>query len=226
MSTYSSYLGAKKCCNTNLATKVVGPTGPQGNPGPIGPMGVTGPTGAQGLRGATGACCRGPTGPAGPAGPAGGETGATGATGSTGATGGSPWVSINGTGPLGAGYTGTGYTGDVLVYGNLLVTGTIDPIRLIVNNGTNTIDIDASLGKPEIKFTETGNTGSISIDNDTGNLDISSSNNIILKPNDTNGDIIFTGGNLKFASAGLNSGQHLRINLNGTYYKIRLENDT
>jgi len=46
-----------------------------------------------------------------------------------------------------------------------------------------------------------------------------------IKPNDTTGDLIFTSANLQSGSSGANSGQHLRIKLNGTYYKIRLEND-
>jgi hypothetical protein len=37
---------------------------------------------------------------------------------------------MNGVGIAGGGYTGTGYTGDVLVFGNLLVTGGIDPTYL------------------------------------------------------------------------------------------------
>jgi hypothetical protein len=44
-------------------------------------------------------------------------------------------------------------------------------------------------------------------------------------PQDTTGDIIFTGTNIESSSSGSNSGQHLRIKLNGTYYKIKLEND-
>jgi hypothetical protein len=44
-------------------------------------------------------------------------------------------------------------------------------------------------------------------------------------PKDTTGDLIFTGTNIESASAGSNSGQHLRIKLNGVYYKIALLND-
>jgi hypothetical protein len=39
-------------------------------------------------------------------------------------------------------------------------------------------------------------------------------------------DLIITGNNLKSEDSGGNSGQHLRINLNGIFYKIRLERDT
>jgi hypothetical protein len=48
---------------------------------------------------------------------------------------------------------------------------------------------------------------------------------IELKTLDATGDLIFTGTNLESGSAGGNSGQHLRIKLNGTYYKIQLLND-
>lgn len=44
-------------------------------------------------------------------------------------------------------------------------------------------------------------------------------------PKDTTGDLIFTGTNIESSSAGGNSGQHLRIKLNGTYYKIVLQDD-
>jgi hypothetical protein len=58
-------------------------------------------------------------------------------------------------------------------------------------------------------------------------IDTSSYTNgsIDLKVNDTTGDILFTGTNLQSNTAGGNSGQHLRIKLNGTYYKIKLEDD-
>lgn len=116
---YNDYLGARRCCNISSA----GPQGPQGVPGmagPIGFQGATGPSGgAQGATGATGA-----TGSV-------GMTGSTGATGAQGATGPSQWTSMNGVGITGGGYTGIGVTGqDVLIYGNLLVTGGIDPTYL------------------------------------------------------------------------------------------------
>jgi hypothetical protein len=117
---YIQYLGAKRCCDL----KVQGPQGPQGVTGPVsvGPMGYQGATGVTGPQGATGRGCAGPTGAQGPQGPAGGAQGATGA---------SLWTSMNGLGITGAGYTGIGITGqDVLIYGNLLVTGGIDPTYL------------------------------------------------------------------------------------------------
>jgi len=63
MSTYTQYLGNKKCCDLKgLGPK--GPTGPTGPGGPIGPYGKTGPTGSPGSTGPTGS--PGSTGPTGP----------------------------------------------------------------------------------------------------------------------------------------------------------------
>jgi hypothetical protein len=121
---------------------VTGSTGAQGFTGLQGFTGATGATGAQGFTGSTGAQgdtgLQGVTGATGATGAQGftGSTGATGATGiqgvtgAQGATGGSPWFSTNYIGVTGPGYTGTGYTGDAMVFGNLLVTGGIDPTYL------------------------------------------------------------------------------------------------
>lgn len=141
MSSYSNYLGSKKCCANNLAKTVIGPQGLQGPQGSIGSYGYQGATGSQGLRGVTGQCCRGPpgfTGAQGPAGGAQGSTGAQGDTGAQGATGATIWTNMNGIGPQGAGYTGIGVTGqDVLIYGNLLVSGGIDPTYLALTPSTS-----------------------------------------------------------------------------------------
>ena len=107
-------------------TGAVGHTGTVGHTGATGAVGHTGATGAVGHTGATGAV--GHTGATGHT----GAVGHTGATGPQGATGASLWVPMFETvlpGPPG-GYTGIGVTGDVLIYGNLLVTGSIDPIYL------------------------------------------------------------------------------------------------
>jgi hypothetical protein len=48
---------------------------------------------------------------------------------------------------------------------------------------------------------------------------------IEMKVNDTTGDLLFTGTNIQSGTSGGNSGQHLRIKLNGTYYKIALQDD-
>ena len=67
-----------------------------------------------------------------------GFTGYTGSVGAIGATGPSQWVSMNGIGVSGIGYTGIGVTGqDVLIYGNLLVSGGIDPTYLALTPKTN-----------------------------------------------------------------------------------------
>ena len=135
---YNNYLGSQRCCNVSSSTK--GAQGAQGAGGPIGAQGppgggsgssgegATGPTGPQGATGPTGP--QGATGPTGP-------TGSQGATGPQGDTGGSPWTTRNAIGPQGAGYTGTGYTGDVLIFGNLLVTGGIDPTYLALTPQTS-----------------------------------------------------------------------------------------
>ena len=86
MSSYSNYLGAKKCCANNLAKTVTGPQGPKGSQGALGPYGQQGATGSQGFRGATGLCCRGPPGFTGSQ----GATGEKGVDGAAGGNGGLP----------------------------------------------------------------------------------------------------------------------------------------
>ena len=114
-----------------------GPTGAQGPTGPTGPtgLGATGPTGAQGPTGPTGLGATGPTGPTG-----------LGPTGPTGATGGSPWIPMNYQGVTGPGYTGTGYTGDVMIFGNLYVSGGIDPTYLALEPQATTPFVGAATG--------------------------------------------------------------------------------
>lgn len=48
---------------------------------------------------------------------------------------------------------------------------------------------------------------------------------IELAPNTSTGDLIITSTNIQSGTSGANTGQHLRIKLNGVYYKIRLEAD-
>jgi len=73
----------------------------------------------------------GPTGRTGPTGPQSTVTGPTGPQSTvTGPTGPSQWNTAYYTGPTGPGYTGIGYTGDVMVFGNLYVSGAIDPTYL------------------------------------------------------------------------------------------------
>jgi hypothetical protein len=114
------------------ATGAQGSQGFRGVTGDIGPQGFQGDTGAQGFQGATGA-----TGAQGSQGVTGAQ-GSQGVTGAQGVTGGTPWIQMNGVGAGGtAGYTGIGVTGqDVLIYGNLLVTGGIDPTYLALTPQT------------------------------------------------------------------------------------------
>jgi hypothetical protein len=130
--------GAQGFTGATGSVGITGATGAQGFTGSTGAQGDTGATGAQGdtgLQGVTGATgAQGDTGLQGVT----GATGATGAQGATGATGGSPWFSTNYIGVTGPGYTGTGYTGDAMVFGNLLVTGGIDPTYLALTpQGSN-----------------------------------------------------------------------------------------
>jgi hypothetical protein len=69
-----------------------------------------------------------------------------------------------------------------------------------------------------IEGTQTG----VSINAPSG---ITGRGNIQFSPNTTNGDLVFVGNNLQKAIAGGSSGQYLRIELNGNYYKIALLND-
>jgi len=94
MSSYTQYLGSKRCCDLR-GQGPQGAQGPQGTPA-VGPVGYQGSTGSTGPQGATGRSCRGPTGAQGPAGPAGGAQGATGPSGLGGFTG--SWGSETGSG--------------------------------------------------------------------------------------------------------------------------------
>jgi len=48
---------------------------------------------------------------------------------------------------------------------------------------------------------------------------------LTLEPKSATGDLIFNGTNIQSGTSGGNSGQHLRIKLNGVYYKIALQQD-
>jgi hypothetical protein len=125
MSSYSQYLGARKCCDL----KGLGPQGPQGAVGPQGPVGNTGfqgATGVTGSQGATGYGCRGFQGPPGANGGGSGVTGATGAQGEMGATGATGARGATGaTGPQGA--TGSGAQGATGATGGRGNTGATGP---------------------------------------------------------------------------------------------------
>lgn len=203
---YPQYLGAQKCCDLRTQGPV-GPQGPQGPPGGVGDRGWTGPPG-QSFTGPTGKGCRGPTGEPGPAGPYGytGPTGPVGAvgpqgpvgsqgvagtgfTGYTGYTGPSQWSSISYTieKPTGStGFSGIGYTGNVGIFGDLVVTGTIDPVTIYVTNNTNNNMITLDSISNKINFTNTtiNSDSTIKIDQ-SGNLAINSNKNINVDPSNS-----------------------------------------
>ena len=190
MSSYTNYLGSKRCCDSR-GSGPQGAQGAQGKGGPIG-LGITGPTGPQGFTGATG--CRGRTGAQGPAGPSDGPTGAQGdigATGPQGDTGLSQWIETNYQGVTGPGYTGIGYTGDVMIFGGLHVSGGIDPTYLALEpqafpfdlpNGLYGIWIDKSNGNAlrsnNIYMNNEPDTASIALipNNNSGQVQLSDGN--------------------------------------------------
>jgi len=75
--------------------------------------------------------------------------------------------------------------------------------------------------------TQVGSLNGVEIRGDSSvvlNATNNSGGSITLSCNST-GDLNINGANLESSSSGGNSGQHLRIKLNGTYYKIQLQND-
>jgi len=85
-------------------------------------------------------------------------------------------------------------------------------ITLSANGNSSTSSLVAYDGQTQNPFT-------IQATNPSGN------GSIELKVDDTSGDLILTGTNIESGTSGSTSGQHLRIKLNGTYYKIELKND-
>lgn len=51
------------------------------------------------------------------------------------------------------------------------------------------------------------------------------SGDLVFQPSSSVGDLVFNGTNIESSSSSGSSGQHLRIKLNGVYYKIGLDND-
>jgi len=175
------FIGSTGVTGAIGATGVIGSQGSTGSTGAIGPQGTPGGiTGVQGATGATGAQ---------------GFIGVTGVTGARGATGASQWVSMNGIAGSTSGYTGIGVTGqDVLIYGNLLVTGIIDPEKIILSNTSNSNEIilDTLTALPKILL-ENGSGAYATIENDEiivydGVLDIMSLQKNILELTYNGGD--------------------------------------
>ena len=193
---YVNYLGAKKCCATNLAKTVIGPQGPQGTAGPIGPFGFQGATGARGFQG--GPCCKGvaipvpqsavslagsvqgSTGTQGAQGDAGtkgatglqGSTGAQGATGSKGSTGAQGDAGTKGStgaqGSTGSGSQGsTGAQGDAGTKGLIGAQGDAGAKGLTGSQGATGPGLQGATGATGAKGA-TGNQGATGSQGATG----------------------------------------------------------
>ncbi len=115
-------------------------------------------------------------------------------------------------------------------------SGFITTAQLNNNVDSPFLQLKRDFGSPEKSIliqsdTGTGGQNKIVATDSQANLpfliDTSSYTNgsIELEVNDTTGDLVLTGTNLQSTGAGGNSGQHLRIKLNGTYYKIQLLDD-
>ena len=159
MSSYSNYLGSKKCCDLR-GLGPQGPAGPTGAAGPQGFYGQTGATGKKGDTGPTGRSCKGDTGPAGPpgpSGPAGGPTGDTGPTGFTGPTG--DTGSTGDTGPTGP----TGSTGPTGVTGPTGPTGFTGPTGDTGPTGGTPWALSSFTGPTGAFYTGIGYTGDVMI---------------------------------------------------------------
>ena len=81
-------------------------------------------------------------------------------------------------------------------------------------NAANASRASLNLDEATSKVSLTHSAGEVALDAVGGSVSIS-----------TDVDLILDGAGIIAASAGGNSGQHLRIKLNGVYYKIKLEND-
>ena len=101
-----------------------------------------------------------------------------------------------------------------------LIPGTAGDIIGLTSNGNISMTANGSAGSTPGIISLVADR-SISLASAQGGSDGS----IILDTNSI-GDIYFVGSNLETPTAGSNSGQYLRIRLNGTYYKIQLLNDT
>jgi hypothetical protein len=164
---YGQYLGAQRCCDLRGQ-------GPQGIPGPTGPSaigerGYTGPTGPS-VTGPTGRNCKGDTGPTGPGG---------GARGDTGPPGDSIWTDASYVNPITLdSYNGIGVTGmDVLIGGNLYVSGEIDPISIALSDGPS--NPTAKFGLTSAGAYITTSSGGLFLAPNSGNVDISSNLNVL-----------------------------------------------
>ena len=118
----------------------------------------------------------------------------------------------------------------------------------IVQVAGKTVDVSNELISLQLEFEDLSSqllaldlSAVLQVGNSSGSSDIDMSGNDILQVNNVDvssvsglaGDLVFVAENLTFTGAGLedvsagsSSGQHLRINLNGTFYKLDLLDDT
>ncbi len=135
-----------------------------------------GATGAQGNTGAQGST---------------GAQGVTGQQGNTGAQGASQWTNMNGIGPQGAGYTGIGITGqDVLIYGNMLLTGVLDPTAIYVNASVPNQSTSIFDGTAILNMGTTGGVSNPQLVLNQNNTSSGSANMVFRKNISTNGSAI------------------------------------
>jgi hypothetical protein len=154
--------------------------------------------------------------------------------------GGATQARLAGGGNIGVG--GDGADGSVFlikngggIYGAFNYNSIGDTLNM--DNGGSTISVGA--GAIGIGLTTTGATSDINLTsaqnislNSVNNFDIISANQITLTTTNstsinltTDADLIFTGVGIQSATASGSASQYLRIKLNGTFYKILLEND-
>jgi hypothetical protein len=119
-------------------------------------------------------------------------------------------------GPQGAGYTGVGVTGqDVIVYGNLFVSGIIDPTKIYVAQGSNQILLDSTQTQPTIDITDGTNICQYKIDgiNQTQgtNYTIQYVDNTTFK---IQGETVYNGGSITLFGDSANPGTSI-ANING-----------
>jgi hypothetical protein len=132
-------------------------------------------------------------------------------------------IGINASSILTMSATGAGAYMSATINDDISLTSVGGDIDLISNGAGKSINLTASLGSVAITAT-TDNLvlqgGTLAQLEGTG-----IGADVVIKPETTAGDLVFEGANIQSNTSGGNSGEHLRIKLNGVYYKIKLEND-
>lgn len=110
---------------------------------------------------------------------------------------------------------------------NLSNTANTPSIQVLANDGgvTNQASITMTSNITTAINSIVSSGGGLGSDLVIQSTNTTNDGSIEFQPDSTGGDLIFTGANIQSSSASGNSGSHLRIKLNGTYYKIKLEND-